>query len=268
MNKTIYGSSLKKSTTFLSIIIICVIATIVSLIVLFPSISSGGSYADLLRSLPQGMLSAIGMNGNVGNFNDYLNMNFYNSIYLYILMTYVIVFTAKLIAKPIEDTSLVYYLNSPVSRKEFIYSQVLVFITGLIAICVTSIIVSVIFKEIFVGNTAFNISEFVKGNLAIGCIFLFLGSLSILISAMARTNSEAITYSSTIIIAEYIFDMLVKVSGSVNWMKYITVFTFYNTKKIAEDATYFYVGCGALIAASIVLIVASAEFFKKRDLYL
>lgn len=268
MNKTIYSSSMKKSTVFLSSIIICVVGLIVCFIILFPSISSGNSYADFLKSLPQGMLSAIGMNGDISNLNEYLNMNFYNSIYLYILMTYVIVTAANLIAKPIEDTSLVYYLNSPVSRKTFLYSQAFVFITGMLAVCASSIIFTIISKWIFAGSYAFNIADFIKDNAALGCIFLFLGSISILFCSISKKSSQAIAYGSTIIIGEYILDMLVKISPKVDWMRYTTVFTFYNTDKIKGNLSYFYSTCGILLVFSAAIILISAELFKKRDLYL
>ncbi len=82
MNLAIYQSTLKKSLNFLLGLAVCVIGLVLCLSALFPSMTSGNSYTDLLKTLPSGMLNAIGMKGSVSNFNDYLNMNFYNSIYL------------------------------------------------------------------------------------------------------------------------------------------------------------------------------------------
>ena len=268
MNAAVYRSSLKQNRKFLSGIIISVVTLIVCLSALFPNISSGSSYADLLKTLPAGMLNAIGMKGNVGSFNDYLNMNFYNSIYLYILMAYVIVFTADLISKPMEDTSLAYYLNSPVSRKKFLYSQAAVLGTGLLATCVVSVAFGIASRQIFAGGHSFSTAEFVKCNVMLGCIFLFLGSVSVLLGAVSRKAGEAVAYGSTVIITEYFLDMLVKISNQVSWMKYFTVFTLYDIDRIKNSVAFWGLACGILIAASCAVTMISAELFRRRDLYI
>ena len=268
MNGVIYKSSLKKSMNFLLCIAVCVAGTILCFSALFPSITLGDSFAGLLKTLPTGVLNAIGMHGDVSNFNDYLNMNFYNSIYLYILMVYAIAFTSNLISKPIEDTSLAYYLNSPVSRKKFFYSQVAVLTTGLVAISVLSVIFGIVSKEIFARRYHFSIANFIKDNIMIGCIFLFLGSISILLGVISKRVNKAVTYSSAVIVAEYLLDMLVKISDQASWMKYLTVFTFYNTDKIKNGFAFFGLGCGILLAASCIFAIISAEIFKRRDLYI
>lgn len=268
MNFAIYQSTLKKSRNFLLGLTVCVIGLILCISALFPSIASGNSYTDLLKTLPSGMLNAIGMKGSVSNFNNYLNMNFYNSIYLYILMVYVIVFPLNLISKPIEDTSLVYYLNSPVSRKKFFYSQAIVLVSGLVATCFLSVVFGIVSREIFARGYHFSIAEFVKDNVMIGCIFLFLGSVCVLCGAISKKANEDVTYGATIIIVEYFLDMLVKISDKASWMKYLTVFTLYNADSMKNGFAVFGLKCGILIGASCLLTILAAELFKRRDLYI
>lgn len=269
MNKSIYSSSLKRSSVFIVIIIACVVITVISLIWLFPSIASdSSSYAKVLSTMPKGLLSAIGMKGNINNFNDFLNMNFYNSIYLYILMVFCIVLCTNLISKPIDDTSLVYYLNAPVGRVKFIISQIVVFVTGLIAVVLSSVVFSYIGKIILADKYDFNFNNFVKDNIMLGCIFLFLGGVTILIASSVKNNSDAVNWSSTIIVAEYLFDMVSKISDKVSWMKKITVFTFYNPDKIHDGTGFLLSRCGILLAATIIVIAIAIEIFKNRDLYL
>ena len=86
MNKNIIKSSIKTNGRFLSIIIGTVICIVICIIAMFPSVQANNSYADLLNSMPQGMLDALGMNGEMSDLNDFLNVNFYNSLYLYISM--------------------------------------------------------------------------------------------------------------------------------------------------------------------------------------
>lgn len=266
MSLSIYQSTLKKSLNFLLGLAVCVAGLVLCLSALFPSMASGNSYTDLLKTLPSGMLDAIGMKGSVSNFNDYLNMNFYNSIYLYILMVYVIVFPLDLISRPIEDTSLVYYLNSPVSRKKFFYSQAVVMVSGLLAIGILSAVFGIASRKIFARGYQFSAAEFVKSNVMIGCIFLFLGSLCLLFGAISKRVSEAATYGATIIIAEYFLDMLVKISDKAGWLKYLTVFTLYNADSAKSGLDAFSLKCGVLVAVSCLITILAAELFKRRDL--
>lgn len=268
MSLAIYQSTLKKSLNFLLSLAVCVVGLVLCLSALFPSMASGNSYTDLLKTLPSGMLNAIGMKGSVSNFNDYLNMNFYNSIYLYILMVYVIVFPLNLISKPIEDTSLVYYLNSPVSRKKLFYSQAIVLASGLVAICILSAVSGIASGDIFARGYQFSAAEFVKSNVIIGCIFLFLGSLCLLFGAVSKRANEAATYGATVIIAEYFLDMLVKISDKAGWLKYLTVFTLYNADSAKSGFAVFSLKCGILVVTSCLFTILAAELFKRRDLYI
>lgn len=268
MNIAIYKSSLKRSRNFLLGTAVCAVGLILCFAALFPSVASGNSLADLLKTLPSGMLNAIGMKGDIRNFNDYLNMNFYNSVYLYLLMVYVILFSSSLIAKPMEDTSLAFYLNSPVSRKKYFYSQTIVFATGFVGICFLSVVSGIASAKIFAGGNPFSAAEFLKDNAMAGCIFLSLGSLCLLFSAVSKKSGDAVMYSSVVILTEYFLDMFVRVSSRVSWLKFFTVFTLFHTDRIKDATVSFGLECGILIAVSLVITAGAAEFFKRRDLYL
>ena len=100
---------------FFLLVLACIAISEISLIAIYPAINKNGGYSDFLKEMPQDMLTAIGMQGNLNNLNEYLNMNFYNSIYMYILMVFVVVMSARLSAKLLGDTSLAYFLNSSIS---------------------------------------------------------------------------------------------------------------------------------------------------------
>src|SRR5690625_917536 len=268
LSTKIVRSSLKTNSILISIIIVTVIASIVSLVALYPSISSDDSYADLLEVMPKEMLDAIGMTGNIANFNDYLNMNFYNSIYLYVLMAFTIVFIAKLVAKPMGDTSLVYYLNSSVSRTQFLGSQIITFIIGLIFMVVFSVLSVILSKWIFVQDLSFEYTNFLKMNVTIIMIFFLLGSICFLINTLVNNNSEAVAYSALLIGLQYILDIFNNISGELGTLKYLTVFSIYNTDKIYNDYTYFVLSSLIMLIAGVIFYITSFIQFKRRDLNL
>lgn len=268
ISKKITLTSFKTSMVFIGTILLCVVLSIICLVAIYPSINSGNAYADLLNSMPKELLSGLGMSGDVSNFNDYLNMNFYNSIYLYIMITFVVCLSSKLVAKPLGDTSLVYFLNSPVSRKKFLVSQMVVFNVSLFIIFVSSVVFGIISKAIFVDSKAFNVGDFVKCNVGLIVIFLLLGAICFLISTVSNNGSQATTYAATVVIVEYILDMFAKITSKLEVLKSFTIFTVYDTEKISDSTSYVAVSCIIMVVISIILYIASAEYFKRRDLYL
>ncbi len=267
-SKKIIQSSIKTNGLFLCVIILCVAVSIISLTALYPSITQDSSYSDLLKVIPQEMLKALGMQGDMTNLNEYLNMNYYNSIHLYIMIVFVVIFSTKLVAKLIGDTSLVYYLNSSVSRKTFLRSQMVTFYLGLLFILLSSISCGLLSKIIFANNVNIDIYYFIKINVTIIALFSFLGSMCLFISSFAKNGSESIAYGATLVIFQYIVDMFRKMSSQLEGAKYITVFTLYNTEKINNSHSYFIVSSLILVAVSIFICAGSLVYFNKRDLYL
>ena len=153
--------------------------------------------------MPQDMLTAIGMQGDLNNLNEYLNMNFYNSIYMYILMVFVVVMSARLSAKLLGDTSLAYFLNSSISRKKFMNSQIFVFNIELFLMMVCSV-VSVLIGKLFLSESVFELSSFLKINIELFALFMLIGSLCFSISVFVNNESQAVAYSATFVVLLYI----------------------------------------------------------------
>lgn len=267
MNKYIYKSSLKSNMLLYAIFSICTLGTISGIMLIFPSMTKDNTYADLLSTLPKSVLDGFGVVGDINNLNDYMNMNFYNSIYLYVLLAFVLIVTTKLVSKLIGDTSLVYYLNSPISRKTFFMTQFYVFITGLVVMTVTSIIAGIATYYISLSNYDFDIGLFIKNNLIIMVVFLLLGSICMAICSFCNSNSTALAYAGGIMVLEYILFMIKDMSEEMETARYFTIFTIYNTDKIPENS-YFFLSLFACILISLAIILTSGEYFKRRDLYL
>jgi ABC-2 type transport system permease protein len=259
---------MKKNIFYTMMFAISIIGTIIAFILLFPSISEGRAYGDLLETMPQDMLAAIGMVGDITNLNDYLNMNFYNSIYIYILAAFVIVLVSRLIAKPLDDTSLVYYLNSPISRVKFMLVNIGVVFSAMVAIFVSSII-GVLAGKLFIdSSTKIDWKYLFETNLVLIVIFLFFASVCFFICSLVNKNNEALVYSATIVLVEYLIDMLCKVSDKLEKIKCLTVFSIYNVDAIEAGKGWVSFGCVMLALVSLAFFAISTVIFKKKDLYI
>lgn len=268
MKNRMYTFSMKKNFFYDAMFAISIILIVVAYAVLFPSVSKGSAYGDLLKTMPQDMLEAIGMVGDITNLNDYLNMNFYNSIYIYILAAFVIVLVSKLISKPLDDTSLVYYLNSPVSRIKYMKTNIFIAITSMIIIFMSSVL-GVGVGKIFLGSYyKIDWKYLIATNIVLTVIFMFFISICFLVCSIVNTNSEALVYSTTFILAEYIIDMLCKVSDKLKNIKYLTVFTIYDIDGIESGDSWVIIAVVALLVVSGIIFALSTIIFNKKDLYI
>ena len=256
ISKIICKISFKMNRLFFLLVLACIAISEISLIAIYPAINKNGGYSDFLKEMPQDMLTAIGMQGNLNNLNEYLNMNFYNSIYMYILMVFVVVMSARLSAKLLGDTSLAYFLNSSISRKKFMNSQIFVFN------------IELFLMTVFLSEGVFELSSFLKINIELFALFMLIGSLCFCISVFVNNGSQAVAYSATFVVLLYITDVLRKLVKSMKILDYCTLFTVYDTEKITNNTTYFVVSSVVMIVSAISIYACSIYYFNKRDLYL
>ena len=267
ISKIICKISFKMNRLFFLLVLACIVISEISLIAIYPAINKNGGYSDFLKEMPQDMLTAIGMQGDLNNLNEYLNMNFYNSIYMYILMVFVVVMSARLSAKLLGDTSLAYFLNSSISRKRFMNSQIFVFNIELFLMMVCSV-VSVLIGKLFLSESVFELSSFLKINIELFALFMLIGSLCFSISVFVNNESQAVAYSATFVVLLYITDVFRKLVKSMKILDYCTLFTVYDTEKICNNTTYFVVSSVVMIVSAISIYAGSIYYFNKRDLYL
>lgn len=259
--------SLRMNKVFLLGILLTAVFLILSLLGIFPYINSSDSYSELLKQMPQELMVAFGKQGDASKITDFLVMNFYNSLYLYILMVYVVVFSSRLSAKLLGETAMVYFLNSSISRKKFLTSQIMVFNLGLGLITICSVL-SAMLGKVFFPDKEFDMPGLLKINVQIMALFILTGAICFLINALVNNAGQAVGYSTLLVVLFYITDIFRKLSTDLKWLEYFTLFSLYDPKKISEDNGYVLTSSIAMLAAAIVVYLGTVWHFNRRDLYL
>ncbi|AEA00517.1 MULTISPECIES: hypothetical protein [Aerococcus] len=265
--KVICQTALKMNRSFLTLVTLLVFIAEVSLLAVFPWVNSNAGYADMLKGLPDNMLMAFGMEGDVTNVNDYLYINFYNSIAIYIFMMVVIVLAVRLTAKLLGDTSLVYFLNASVSRKQFLMSQILVFKGVLFFLALVAFLGALVGK-VFLPDQVFDFFDLAKINGELLALFMLIGSLCLLLSVISDNSNQALAYSTPLVLYFYLADVFRKLSKQLDWLDYATLFTVYDPDKICSNTHYFLMSSLVMVVASLVVDYGAVVYFSKRDLYL
>jgi ABC-2 type transport system permease protein len=231
---------------------------------IYPSIANSG-INDLLESMPESMLKAMGMDGGIKGLGDFLAGEFYGLLYLLIMMVFTLMLSIRLIAKLIDQGSMVYILSTPLSRASIVITQILVLVIGLFAISCFTTIGGITGSKLFVDSSSLDSIAFIKMNLVGFLLFLVIGSYSFIFSCLFNDEKKALGFAAGLTIVFYAVNLVSKMSTKLGWMENISVFSLFKPQEIMKG-TFNILTCAALFAASILLFAISVLIFKKRDL--
>ncbi|TCN25185.1 ABC transporter permease subunit [Mesobacillus foraminis] len=268
MNLALYKAMMKSHSKLLITYSCSVFLYLYLLVMTFPMFAESQQLNDVLKGLPESVQVAFGIQGNLSNVNDYMAMNFYNSLYLYILMAYAILTAIQLVSRFVDRGSMAYLLSSPVSRVQVINTQAMVLITGLFVVNLFTYFGGYLGVLSFTDKNGFDMSIFTQMNLIVMLIFLVISAYSFLFSCLFNEEKLAMGASFGITILFYSLDLASKLSEEIDWLKYFTIFSLYQPQKISQGDYNVLSTSMILSIVAIVLFILSASLFKRRDLTL
>jgi ABC-2 type transport system permease protein len=234
---------------------------------IYPSIASNDSVNDLLKSMPENLLKAMGMEGGINQLNDYLANEFYGLIFVLILMVFSVMNAVQLIARLVDRGSMAYLLATPVSRIQIAVTQAAVLVISLVIISAFSIIGGLLGINWFIDDPGnFDRGNFIWMNVVGLALFLVVGAYSFLCSAIIDDEKKALGVATTITVLFYGADMAAKLSEDLSWLKNLTIFTLYKPAEIAKGTFDVWPATLGLTAGALVLFGLAVAMFKKRDL--
>lgn len=230
----------------------------------YESFAENPAIDDFMEAIPQGMLSALGMQDfTLGSLNGYIGSI---SLYLYLLLgMQAILLGSSIISKEERDRTAEYLFTLPISRRKVIVGKTISAIINLVILNIITLI-SMILTTMsydkgedyysFIGITF--VSIFI-----IQMIFLSIGMF---VSSVNKRHKKSANISVGILIVTFLISSLINMVDSVDFLKYITPFKYFDTSYILNEMrlelTY--------IVISILIIVAGIGgtfiFYPKRDL--
>ena len=190
--------------------------------------------------------------------------SFYALMAIIFPMVYSIMVGNRLVAEKIDRGSMACLLSTPTTRLQIILTSALYFILSLTLMWSVATIVGIIAANIFQPD-ALDIKTFISMN--IGC-FLYhfvISSICFCSSCLFNTSKKSLTFGAGIPLAFFVINLFIKLSENLDWLKYFTLNTLFNTQKIIEGSGFendFIV----LLVTGIVLYLIGIIVFNKKDL--
>jgi ABC-2 type transport system permease protein len=207
-------------------------------------------------------------------FNFHINqwdnvLGFYVTYFIYfvpiITGCYSIILGTRLLSKEEQNKTAEFLLSRPLSRSQIISSKLLTFFILILGINLLAFLTGLIGSGI-VSNWNFNLRSFVILH-TYGLLICFLFGLIGFFITVIMKRAKAITgIGIGIVLGTYLFDVLIRVFGEVQFLLYLTPFKFINLEAHSPDYGFDAWRLIYFIGISVLLIVLSFVFYRRKDI--
>lgn len=216
-----------------------------------------------LQSAAQGSLIANILTGN-GSLISFMSNSFYVLMAIVFPMAYSIIVGNKLVAGKVDKGSMANFLATPTTRLQIILSSALYFILSLAVMWGICSVAGIVAAEAFQPGEL-DIDTFLLLNLG---AFLYHGAISgicFCASCIFNSAQNSLALGAGIPLLCFVISLLVKVSDSLDFLKYFTLNTLYDTQKIIAGSNYM-PGFLSLLIIAVFLYALGIIRFQKKDL--
>lgn len=232
----------------------------------YPSIAGSSGLNDVIKSMPESLQKAFGMQGGIQQLSDYLASEFYGLLFLLILMVYSVMTAVQLVARLVDQGSMAYLLATPVSRTKIAVTQAVTLLVGLFVITLFTTLGGLLGVHWFLDHVAFDTKLFLQINLVGFLLFAVIGGYSFFFSCTLNDEKRTLGAAATLTVAFFAFDMIAKLSDKLAWLSHITIFTAFRPQEIARGTYEVLPTALGLGVAALLLFALGIVQFRRRDL--
>ncbi|MDL2295324.1 ABC transporter permease [Lachnospiraceae bacterium OttesenSCG-928-E19] len=264
INFTLYKRELKKS---LLALLICG-----AIITLYVSVIIGMYDPDMMASLdewvdlmPQ-LMAAVGMTAGATSLLTFMSSYLYGFILLVIPMVFLVFRSNSLVAKYVDNNSMVALVAAPVKRRTIAFTQMKVLVT-----CIFILITFVSILEITCATQfpdALDIPKLLLLNLGLLCLHLFIGGICFFASCVFNETKYSLSIGAGIPALMYVLQALANTGDKAEHAKYFTFFTLFNPDSLIEGESSAILGILLLFIGSIILFFIAIEVFSRKDMHI
>lgn len=232
----------------------------------FDSFANNPQMNDLLDSMPQGMLRALGMDDmNLTSVGGFLSTI---SLYIYLLLgIQSVILGSSIISKEERDKTAEYLFTMPIPREKVIRSKLIASIIILVILNIITLVTTII------GSLRYEKDDKFYKFLAMLFVSVFIFqmiflSVGMLVSSINKRYKKSGNISVSILVITFLIASLINMVDSVDYLKYITPFKYFDGARLLKS---FKIEPKFLIISLLIIIIGiigTFIFYPKRDLHI
>lgn len=254
-----YGTHRIRGATALTVGLALLAGLYVSM---FPSVSSDIDLDSYTQSLPPALVEAFGME-SLGTIEGFLAAELYAFGFVILLGLYFAYSAASLIADDVETGRTDMLLSLPVTRSKLLLEK---YASLLVPLMLINVVMPVV---VYVGVLAIGESISVADLLMVHLLsipyLLTTGAIGLLASVVVDRASIAQRVAMGVVFGLFLVESVV--SGTdVSWAGAVSPTRYYDPASILVFSEWDLAGGGILLAATVLLVGVSNEYFKRKDI--
>ena len=228
------------------------------------NVAGGQSMNDLMAKMPKSMQTIFG----TGSFDLSKASGFYGVLFLYLALMATIhaaMLGSDIISKEERDKTSEFLFVKPISRNKIITQKLLAALLNIIIINIMTLIFSIVI-----------VGKYSKGEAVTGKIIILMSAMFILqlifmlvgtgLAAISKNPKTAVSGATGILLFTYILSVIIDMNSSLENLKYITPFQYFDAKNLMYGGGFQYTFVTLSAVIIVILLCVTYIFYKKRDL--
>lgn len=216
-----------------------------------------------LQTATQGTIASHILTGN-GTLIGFMSNSFYALMAIVFPMVYSIMVGNRMIAEKVDKGNMAGFLSTPVTRLQITMSSAVYFVLSLLFMWGVSSLVGIAAADAFQPD-ALDVDTFLMLNLGALLYHLAISSICFCSSCIFNSSKNSLTFGAGIPLYFFVVSLFIKLSDNLDFLKYFTLNTLFDTQKIVEGSGY----AGEFTAMFIIAACFYAVgiiWFQKKDL--
>ena len=247
------------------IIWICACSMIMGMsLAMFPSFASQGDYlTEVMASFPEEMLAAI----NAVNLDFSNPMDYFGYIYQYVLLGAAIM--AMLLGVNVlgkeEGEKTIEFLNAkPISRSSIVTQKLLFVLSQLLLFSGVMTVIPYLLMNL-VTDVAIEFEPFLLVGLGTFLAQVLFASLGSTVSTFVIKAKHGMPVALGVIFLMYFVSMMQGILPDLEWLKYLSPFSFFNVGNIINQGALQMYGVWIAIILSIIIVSFTYSLYNRKD---
>lgn len=220
--------------------------------------------ADMFEYFPEGIMKAFGFDSFGTTLLGFLNSFLYGFIMFTFPMIFSIILAHGLVGKLVDRGSMAYLLATPHKRIKIVLTQAVFLIVSQIVIYAGVVAVIIAMCEgMYPG--LLETGGFIQLNVVTLMCILAVSGMSFLFSCLCNEAKYSLAFGAGIPIMFLVVSLLRQFSESLNWLKYLSFYSFIDSEQILAGGSYISFACLTLTGIIIVLYSSAAAIFNKKS---
>jgi len=228
----------------------------------FPSIATDVDLDEFIEQMPEIFTELFNI-ATMNTIEGFLAAELYSIGWTLLLGLYVAYSAASLIAEDVDRERMDILLSLPISRARLLGEK---FLAVLVPIVVVNIVVPMV---VYVGTAAVGypidpVNLLMVHALSIPYLLACAG-IGVVLSVLVDRASIAQRGSLVLLFGLFLFESLTVVAG-YDWLGSVAPMRYFNPTDVLVESRYDLLGSAILVVGTAVLVVASALYFRRRDI--